>query len=500
MMSSWFRVLTFAAVAAAAIDFSLVGGSLVLAQTTAGSSTPTVEDLLYRMDAMQRELDYLREQSAEAQSAEARGASSEPQIRFASVAGNHAESSSHGNGCPRCAGACGCGQRRAARGNYPTVSMLNPCSNVKVFGEFKLDMLLNDARAISPGTPYYLLPDSPAGLSQSTSDIHARQSSFGAMFTGPQVGDFQVGGMFLAFLYNDNAFADAYGILPAQAWGDLRNENWRFAAGYQFDVFNPNAPTILPFSILLGSGNSGNAFRGQLRVERFIRPSDDAQWTIQMALSEPITSVIDPAFRISEDNGWPNIEGRLALGLGSLDGQGPDAKRPLEVGVSGVVGQLRNTAVNANNLTINRFVTDVWGIGADFRWQVTDFLGLMGEFYTGEGLGTYNGAALQLVNPELGFQGIGSTGGWLELFVYWTPSVHSHFGYGIDDPRNGDVPFASQLLGRVENNTLYGNVIWDVTETLRVAFEVSRRETDYLNPIVPDNEGMFFHTQFALRF
>ena len=169
------------------------------------------------------------------------------------------------------------------------------------------------ARAIAPGTPYYLLPASIAGFDQNTADIHARQSFLGAAFEGPQIGSLQAGGLLQVFFYNDNAFADAYGILPLQAWGDLKNENWRFAAGYQFDVFNPNAPTILPFSILCGSGNTGNASRGMVRLERFLYPSDNAQWTLQFALSEPITSVYDPSFSLSEDNGWPNVEGRIAL-------------------------------------------------------------------------------------------------------------------------------------------------------------------------------------------
>jgi hypothetical protein len=283
-----------------------------------------------------------------------------------------------------------------------------------------------------------------------------------------------------------------------QAWGDLKNENWRFAAGYQFDVFNPISPNILPFSVLCGSGNAGNAFRGQVRLERFLHPHDRAQWTLQLALSEPITSVIDPGFSLSEDNGWPNVEGRIALGLGRIEGA--DAKRPFEIGVSGVVGQVRNTVVDANNLVINRFVADVWGLGADFQWKVNDVFGFMGELYTGEGLGTYNGAALQLVNPQNNFQGIGSTGGWLETFVYWTPCLHSHFGYGIDDPHDSDVPVAAAFLGRIENSTLYGNLMWDINAAFRVAFEVAWRETDYRNPLVPDNEGMFFHTQFTWNF
>ena len=151
-----------------------------------------------------------------------------------------------------------------------STSCSNPYFNIHIYGALKLDMLLSDARAVAPGTPYFLLPGSVAGLSQNTSDFHARQSSLGAMLTGPQIGSLQAGGNFLVFFYNDNAFADAYGILPLQAWGDLRNEYWRFAAGYQFDVFNPIVPTILPFSILCGSGNTGNAARGQVRLERFL--------------------------------------------------------------------------------------------------------------------------------------------------------------------------------------------------------------------------------------
>ena len=64
-------------------------------------------------------------------------------------------------------------------------------------------------------------------------------------------------------------------LVPAQIWGDLKNEDWRISAGLQFDVFNPGAPTMLAFSALAGSGNSGNAWRGQFRIERFLNPSED---------------------------------------------------------------------------------------------------------------------------------------------------------------------------------------------------------------------------------
>ncbi|MCR9291613.1 MAG: hypothetical protein NXI32_02770, partial [bacterium] len=360
-----------------------------------------------------------------------------------------------------------------------------------------LDMVLSDARAVAPGTPYFLLPGPAPGFDQNTANFHARQSYLGAQVNGPRVGSFQSGGNILVYFYNDNAFADAYGILPLQAYGELRNERWRFAAGYQFDVFNPGVPTVLPFSALLGSGNTGNAARGQLRVERYFATTQSSQWTLQCALSEPITTLIDPNFGLSEDNGWPNFEARLAYALGAVQANG---QRPFEIGVSGIVGQIRNTVFNSDAVALQRFVTDVWGVGADFRWRLSDFLGVTAEVYSGQGLGTYNGGALQLVNPDEDFGGIRSTGGFGEVYTYWTPRLHSHFGFGIDDPLDSTVAVTPRLLGRTLNSTGYANAIFDVTPSFRVAFEVARRETRFLSPAVPDNAGTFFQSQVAFTF
>jgi hypothetical protein len=308
------------------------------------------------------------------------------------------------------------------------------------------------------------------------------------------MGSWQSGGTVLAMFYNDNVIADQYGFLPLLAWGELKNDRWRFAAGLQFDVFNPGAPTVLPFSALCGSGNSGNSFRGQVRVERFLNPSESVQWTIQTALSEPIATTIDPVFGLSEDNGWPNVEGRVAIGLGAV---GPDGLRPFELGVSGVVGQLRTTLPQPRG----RVVADVWGLGADFRWRINDLFGVAGEFYTGQTLGTYSGGVLQNINADSvtpansTLQGIRSTGGWLETFVYWTPCLHSHVGLGIDDPLDRDV----SITQRTQNSTLFANAIWDVNQAFRVAFEFTWRETAY-KLRRRDNEGAGFHTQFQWSF
>lgn len=374
----------------------------------------------------------------------------------------------------------------------PHVSTLSPYFNVSVFGALKLDMLFGGARAVSPGTPFFLAPGVSPGFEDNYVSLHARQSTLGAAFTGPQFGGFQSGGTIIAMFFNDNVVADQYGLLPLQAFGELRNQDWRFAAGLQFDVFSPGVPTVLPFSALAGSGNAGNSFRGQLRVERFLYPSEEKQWTLQFALSEPVVSTIDSKFRLLEDNGWPNVEGRIALGLGAVQGQGAAAKRPFEVGVSGIVGQLRSTEP-----AVRQIVANVWGVAVDYRWKVNDFWGFQGEMYTGQGLGTYNGGILQNLNATT-LQSIRTSGGFGEVYCYWTPCLHSHFGYGVDNPLDRDLDPAISAAGRTRNSTVFANAIWDVNATFRIGCELTWRETSYIS--LSDNEGLGFQTQFQWAF
>ena len=182
--------------------------------------------------------------------------------------------------------------------------------------------------------------------------------------------------------FDNTILADRNGFLLQQSYGELFNDHWRFAAGLQFDVFAPGLPTVLPFSDLGGSGSPGNCIRGQIRVERFVNVGSDSQLTLQGALSEPLNTLIIPDLSLDEDNGWPNVEGRIAFGLGKPAPIGLLTQRPLEVGVSGVVGQLRRTALPPD--PPRRVVSDVWGAAVDFRVNLAGCFGFKGEVYTGQ--------------------------------------------------------------------------------------------------------------------
>ncbi|WP_253155074.1 hypothetical protein [Stieleria tagensis] len=401
--------------------------------------------------------------------------------------------------CDSQGGLCGCLCHGCVRPicpapcvDCPRVTMLSPYFNINVFGALKLDMIFSNPRSVSESVPFFLAPTSASGYEESTVSIHARQSTIGAAFSGPEFGGFQSGGQMIAMFFNDNVIQDTYGFLPLQAYGELKNEQWRFSAGLQFDVFAPGIPTVLPFSALAASGNVGNSFRGQLRLERFFNPSSEVQWTAQMALSEPVNSTIDPTFRLLEDNGWPNVEGRIALGLGERSGA--LSLRPFEMGLSGVVGELRSTAVPNPPV-----FADVWGGAVDFRAAFNKSFGVLGEVYTGKALGTYNGAILQNIN-SVTLEGVRSSGGFIETYLYLSRRLHTHIGYGIDDPNDDDLPDTLAAAARTKNQTYYTNLLWDVNQTFRIGFEFAYRDTEYKSTLLRDNQGAGFHTQLQWSF
>ncbi len=399
--------------------------------------------------------------------------------------------------CPCCHCApCECPCPPAACLPCPRINLINPCWQLLVGGNITLDMLSNTARPIAPGTPFFLTPDGP--FDQDTFDIHARQTSMYFAAVGPQMGDFRSGGLILFNLYNDAVIVDRYGFLPINAYGELKNETWRFAGGLQTDIFAPLLPTVLPFSYLMASGNAG-VFRGQLRAERFFYPAPDEQVTFTAGISEPIsTTVNDSTFvtgaaAITEDNGLPDLEMRLAWAFGQPQQVGLEAKRPFEVGISTVLGQIRTTFAGPSA----RVIDNVWGIAVDFRWRVNDRWGFSGEMFHGQTLGTYGGGVFQNVNTVT-FQPVHATGGWAQLDYYFTPCLHTHVGFGIDDPADSDL-FFFQIA---RNQTMFANLIWDVNQSLRLAGELTVRETHYIGPAIfaLDNDGVGLHGQVQWKF
>ena len=330
---------------------------------------------------------------------------------------------------------------------------------ITLFGAVRLDAYYNSGRTQGPGMPAFLFPKFAGGFSQHTISMNARNSMVGLLFTGPDIGKFHSGGKIQAvFVDNTNVFADRNGFMLTQAYGELFNKDWRFAAGLQLDVFAPNLPTVLPFT---ADGTPvGNTIKGQLRVERFLKLGSDSQLTLQGAISEPLNSVKTPDISLDEDNGLPNFEGRIAFGLGKPSRLGLLIQRPVELGFSGVVGQLRRTSLPSE--PPRRVISTTWGVNLDFRVNFAARYGFKGEVYTGQGLGQMGGGVVQTLDAVTG-KAIRSTGGWVEGYVYLTPNLHNHTGIFIDDPNNNDMTaLPDTLFGRTRNRVVFNTLLWDL--------------------------------------
>jgi hypothetical protein len=374
---------------------------------------------------------------------------------------------------------------------------------IEIFGAVRLDATYTSARVQGAGMPAFLFPEFAGGFSQHTISLHARNSMVGLLFTGPDIGEFQSGGRISAvFFDNTNVFADNNGFLLTQAYGELLNEKWRFAAGLQLDVFAPNLPTVLPFSA--DGAPVGNTIKGQIRVERYLQLGSDSQLTLQGALSEPLNSIKTPDISVDEDNGLPNFEGRIAFGLGKPSHLGLLTQRPVEVGVSGVGGQLRRTSLPSE--PARRVVSTTWGVNVDFRVNLVDRYGFKGEVYTGEGLGQMGGGILQTLDAVT-WEAIASTGGWLEGYVYLTPDLHNHTGIIVDEPDNNDITaLPNTLFGRTYNRVFFNTLLWDLggeNKKFRIGLEFNFRKTEYKDLTATGrlpNDGFGIHPQFQWLF
>jgi hypothetical protein len=358
------------------------------------------------------------------------------------------------------------------------------------------DFYFNTARPVGPGIPFYLAPASPFGLNQATFDANARATMLSARLSGIKVGSFDLSARVQAFLFDPVVINDKYGILPFAAVAQLENDDWLYSAGLQLQIFNPLFPNMMTWGRFGASGNAGAGVIGQARVERYLQPSEKSQVTLTAGISEPTATTFSDDVVGSEDNGWPNVEGRATVALGSLKGEGPAAKRPFEGSISGVVGQIRTTSPGGN-----RVVTDMWGIGSDFQWSATPRLGFLGEAFVGRTLGVWTAGILQTKNPTT-FEGIHASGGWLEGYYYLRPEkLHTHLGYGIDDPRDEDLAPGQ----KTRNETYFGNLVLDVTRQYRLGWELTYRKTLF-KPLGDgtlldlDNQGLGVQMHVEYRF
>jgi hypothetical protein len=352
-------------------------------------------------------------------------------------------------------------------------------ASLRLWAEAKLLGFSSSRYTFNPGQPLIVSPKDPAA----SYDLSAQQSMVYAAFRGPKWGSWTPGA-FAIFWLQDNLLAEGYSFTPVVAYGEIGNGAWRVAAGQNFDVFAPRDPDTLPNGKLAATGNPG-AYRPQFRVERTFEAGPGFGGVVQLAASSPVTTALPSNVdlanlqgqEIVEDNGWPNLEARLNFGFGAnADRAGGRNLRPVELGVSGIVGQLRvlDNIRPTDPLTLvsDRSTVNVWGAAIDGQIALGRRFGRSGELYTGPGVGDYMAGILQTYNRATN-QAVPTAGGWGQFYVYLADNLRLNLGYGIDHAQD------SGLFGLQVNSGIFANVLWDVNPWLQLGLEGNYKLTTY---------------------
>ena len=258
-------------------------------------------------------------------------------------------------------------------------------------------------------------------------------------------------------------------MLLRHAYWEVKDDEFRLLAGQTWDVVSPLYPNTIMYTVYWGAGNIGYR-RAQFRAERYVAWSDETLLTLQGSINGDIIADTAPTgvTAFGDQSSWPVVEGRTALTFGP---RGKDC-HPITLGVSGHVGEQRfkfTAPAPAQQLS-----AETWSCNLDLKAPITDRLGIQGECQMGDDLSSFQGGILQGYNFTAR-KPIYDTGGWIEVWYYWTPCWHSHVGYTLDDPLDSDVPTG----GRTYNSAIWGNLCYDVTKQFTCGLEVGQWRTLY---------------------
>lgn len=346
-------------------------------------------------------------------------------------------------------------------------------AHASLYGNLQLDMAWGNRRASpAPGNLAYWAETGKAANSGEW-NLTASNSKFGLNLSGPDSSSaYRLSGR-VEIDFSGSAGAEntpvprlrhGYGTLA------LPDLGLTVLAGQTWDVFSPLAPPTVNTGALWFGGNVGYR-RPQLRLTEALPIAGTGKVELSGAVARSIGTA-SPFVSTSTDGGHdadiPVFEGRASASLPLwVSGQN------LTIGVSGHYGHedvLLSDSVSTTSLKS-------WSTNVDLELPLTSFASLVGEGYQGENLDAYLGGIGQGFVKVAGtnrLENVQGWGGWMALRLKFD-ALGMNAGMGVDSVR------ASTLNagGRTRNVNAFANVSYLFASALRVAWEVSRIETDY---------------------
>ncbi len=359
------------------------------------------------------------------------------------------------------------------------------------FGKLELETVFATDTAVSEN--YIVFAATRGQTKTERIDLTGQSSQIGLNIGGPTLGAFQIGGLILMDFHGNRPSRNEPGAYFIRAYAELVSDNWRIALGQMGDTIGGwNAETV-NWPGIGGLGFLGANQRGTIRVDRYLYPSDTVQWTITGALTEPVaTDLAGINDAVGQDNGLPNFEGQIVLGLGPDCGE----ERPLQFSLSGMYGEYFAAALNLPmGLPGVSNTSQAYAVSGAVQWT-SEIMGVRGQLWQGRGLGTYMGGISQSLNTETG-ETIRATGGFGQVWLNVTERIKVSAIAGIDDPTDGDLSVMDNQ--RARNRLIGGNIFVNITDYFHVGLDVWHVETDYALP-ASNNDIVVMMTEATITY
>jgi hypothetical protein len=131
-------------------------------------------------------------------------------------------------------------------------------------------------------------------------------------------------------------------------------------------------------------------------------------------------------------------------------------------------------------------------------------VGLSGEFFMGQNVGTYLGGVLQSVNPYTN-EAIEAMGAWAMVHLKPHERIGLNVGYAFDDPEEENFGIDEDQIDLFinKNEAVMGNIMYTVTSTVTAMLEVSYLKTTYISmsgaDVLGEHEYDAMRVQFAMK-
>lgn len=424
-MAKWRSVLTLAILAVLLSSFASPAKAQV--------DEKTLQQLLQRIDQLEKQVNELKQQAASAQEAQAK-------------------------------------QPAAAVPANQFVASAN--SRIEFYGFAKLDMAYDTGR-VAPGNYALFVQPLPAGNQNNNSQYNmtANQTRLGMNFTAMNSGDAKVTGKIEFDFYGNGLTNNKAAPLLRHAYLQVYWPKWDFSilAGQTSDIISPLVAPTVNYTVQWDQGNIGYR-RPQLRFDKGWAIADKSKFDWQFGFTwnagHDYTNV-SGTYNSGATSGAPMIQTRFGFTFPGA------ADRVVNLGLSGHYGREVYLAGLQTEAT-KRLST--YSYNLDAFVPLSKKVTFQGEYFYGADLDQFFGGSSQAVNlkEEMGTV---SQGGWAALSYQHSPKLAFNLGGGVDNPRAGDLDTGA----RTNNSNVFANCWYTIAKQTQLGFEVSRLVTGYLD-------------------